>query len=118
MGLLHINVIISIDTTNLVNEPLQNKNTRVKKVLNVVVGVANKQLPSQAEESPPSPSAPSRELLSDPEDGKANEDGDEAEGEEDEGGGGGGEEDGGGGEEEDEPATNGEVHSASLVPVN
>ncbi len=75
----------------------------------------------QAEESPPSPSAPSRELLSDPEDGKANEDGDEAEGEEDEGGGGG--EDGGGGggggeEEEDEPTTNGEVHSASLVPVN
>jgi hypothetical protein len=72
--------------------------------------------PQAEEESPPSPSAPSRELLSDPEDGKANEDGDEAEGEEDEGG--GGEEAEGGGEEEDEPATNGEVHSASLVPVN
>ncbi len=75
--------------------------------------------PQAEEESPPSPSAPSRELLSDPEDGKANEDGDEAEGEGEEDEGGGGEEaEGGGDEKEDEPATNGEVHSASLVPVN
>jgi hypothetical protein len=55
LWVFYINVIISIDTKNFVNEFLLKKQTFVKKVLNVVVGVTNRQLSTGGRREPSLP---------------------------------------------------------------